>query len=166
MGAVSIPASRGRTIAIVVGSVLVAALALWVQNVVVPYSKPFWGLFDNQLDLDVYRAGAQTVLDGARSEAAKAGIMPWMVYIVHATIKTMEATNAVPTYFTGALPPAKQNGRFKAIRRACYTVSRRATDGPSLRLGIASARHSWRNPAGSTVVSPAPAPESGARRQP
>lgn len=71
MGAVSIPASRGRTIAIVVGSVLVAALALWVQNVVVPYSKPFWGLFDNQLDLDVYRAGAQTVLDGDKLYDAK-----------------------------------------------------------------------------------------------
>ncbi|MEE3851648.1 glycosyltransferase 87 family protein [Gordonia sp. LSe1-13] len=47
-----------------VGSVLIGLLALWLQDVIVPYSTPFWGLFDNQLDLDVYLSGAQTVLDG------------------------------------------------------------------------------------------------------
>lgn len=45
--------------------------ALWLQNAVVPFEKPFWGLFDNQLDLDVYRAGAQTVLDGHKLYDAK-----------------------------------------------------------------------------------------------
>ncbi len=62
---------RWRTVAVVAGAVVVAVLALWIQNVVVPYSKPFWGLFDNQLDLDVYRAGAQTVLDGDKLYDAK-----------------------------------------------------------------------------------------------
>ncbi|MFT4201846.1 glycosyltransferase 87 family protein [Gordonia sp. (in: high G+C Gram-positive bacteria)] len=56
--------TRARTVLTVVGAVLVAVVALWLQNVIVPFSKPFWGLFDNQLDLGVYRAGAQTVLDG------------------------------------------------------------------------------------------------------
>ena len=37
---------------------VLAIIALWLQDVIVPYSMPFWGLFDNQLDLDVYRAGA------------------------------------------------------------------------------------------------------------
>jgi alpha-1,2-mannosyltransferase len=46
--------------------VVLAIIALWLQDVIVPYSMPFWGLFDNQLDLDVYRAGAQTVLDGGK----------------------------------------------------------------------------------------------------
>ena len=45
---------------------MLALVALWLQDVIVPYSMPFWGLFDNQLDLDVYRAGARTVLDGQK----------------------------------------------------------------------------------------------------
>ncbi len=45
---------------------VLAIIALWLQDVIVPYSMPFWGLFDNQLDLDVYRAGARTVLDGGK----------------------------------------------------------------------------------------------------
>ena len=56
--------SRTRRVLIVVGAVVVAVLAIWIQNAIVPFAKPFWGLFDNQLDLGVYRAGAQTVLDG------------------------------------------------------------------------------------------------------
>ncbi|WP_290714228.1 glycosyltransferase 87 family protein [Gordonia sp. UBA5067] len=55
----------------VVGVVVVAAIALLIQNAIVPFAKPFWGLFDNQLDLGVYRAGAQTVLDGHRLYDAK-----------------------------------------------------------------------------------------------
>ncbi|WP_299569020.1 glycosyltransferase 87 family protein [uncultured Williamsia sp.] len=58
-----------------VAGVVVAAvlglLAIWVQHLVTAYDEPFWGLFDNQLDLDVYRAGAQTVLDGGRLYEAK-----------------------------------------------------------------------------------------------
>lgn len=54
-----------------VGVVVVAAIALLIQNAIVPFAKPFWGLFDNQLDLGVYRAGAQTVLDGHRLYDAK-----------------------------------------------------------------------------------------------
>nr|WP_174343997.1 glycosyltransferase 87 family protein [Gordonia soli] len=46
-------------------------LALWLQDVIVPYTTPFWGLFDNQLDLDVYREGARTVLDGGNLYDAK-----------------------------------------------------------------------------------------------
>ncbi|AZG47337.1 glycosyltransferase 87 family protein [Gordonia insulae] len=60
-----------RAALVAVGFVLVGILAVWLQDVVVPYTTPFWGLFDNQLDLDVYRAGAQTVLDGGRLYEAK-----------------------------------------------------------------------------------------------
>lgn len=44
--------------------VVLGGLAVWLQHVVVPFTTPFWGLFDNQLDLDVYRGGAQAVWDG------------------------------------------------------------------------------------------------------
>lgn len=43
---------------------VLAVIAVWVQNAIIPLTMPFWGLFDYQLDLDVYRAGAQAVLDG------------------------------------------------------------------------------------------------------
>jgi alpha-1,2-mannosyltransferase len=62
---------KARPALVAVGFALVGILAIWVQNVVVPYSTPFWGLFDNQLDLDVYRSGAQTVLDGGSLYDAK-----------------------------------------------------------------------------------------------
>lgn len=51
--------------------VVIGLVALALQHVVVPYTQPFWGLFDNQLDLDVYRAGAQVVLDGGSLYDAK-----------------------------------------------------------------------------------------------
>ena len=57
-------------VAVVISAVL-GLLAIWVQHLVTAYDEPFWGLFDNQLDLDVYRAGAQTVLDGGRLYDAK-----------------------------------------------------------------------------------------------
>ena len=57
-------------VAVAVPAVL-GLLAIWVQHLVTAYDEPFWGLFDNQLDLDVYRAGAQTVLDGGRLYDAK-----------------------------------------------------------------------------------------------
>lgn len=43
---------------------VLAVIAVWVQHTIIPLTMPFWGLFDYQLDLDVYRAGAQAVLDG------------------------------------------------------------------------------------------------------
>ena len=43
---------------------VLAVIAVWVQNAIIPLTMPFWGLFDYQLDLDIYRAGAQAVLDG------------------------------------------------------------------------------------------------------
>ncbi|GAA3037375.1 hypothetical protein GCM10010528_17480 [Gordonia defluvii] len=63
--------ARPQRVLMVVGVVVVAAIALLIQNAIVPFAKPFWGLFDNQLDLGVYRAGAQTVLDGHRLYDAK-----------------------------------------------------------------------------------------------
>ncbi|MED5803453.1 glycosyltransferase 87 family protein [Gordonia sp. Z-3] len=62
---------RHRPALIAVGSVLIGLLALWLQDVIVPYTTPFWGLFDNQLDLDVYLSGARTVLDGESLYDAK-----------------------------------------------------------------------------------------------
>ena len=63
--------SASRRWVVAVGFLLVAAVAVWVQDVIVPFATPFWGLFDNQLDLDVYRAGTQTVLDGGSLYDAK-----------------------------------------------------------------------------------------------
>ncbi|MFT4086421.1 MAG: glycosyltransferase 87 family protein [Gordonia sp. (in: high G+C Gram-positive bacteria)] len=60
-----------RSTSLLVGFVVLAALAVWVQNAIIPLNEPFWGLFDYQLDLDVYRAGAQTVLDGEPLYRAK-----------------------------------------------------------------------------------------------
>ncbi|MFT3716297.1 MAG: glycosyltransferase 87 family protein [Gordonia sp. (in: high G+C Gram-positive bacteria)] len=53
-----------RSTPVLVVFAVLAALAVWAQNTIVPFSQPFWGLFDYQFDLDVYRCGAQTVLDG------------------------------------------------------------------------------------------------------
>lgn len=50
----------------VVGFVAAGLLAWWLQDVIIPYAMPLWGIFDYQLDLDVYRAGAQTVRDGGQ----------------------------------------------------------------------------------------------------
>ena len=63
--------SASRRWVVAVGFLLVAAVAVWLQDVIVPFATPFWGLFDNQLDLDVYRAGTQTVLDGGSLYDAK-----------------------------------------------------------------------------------------------
>ncbi|WHU50137.1 glycosyltransferase 87 family protein [Gordonia sp. L191] len=54
-----------------VAALAIAALALWCQHLILPFSTPFWGLFDYQLDLDVYRAGALTVWDGGSLYDAK-----------------------------------------------------------------------------------------------
>lgn len=54
-----------------IGFVLAGLIACWLQNVIIGLSTPLWGLFDYQLDLDVYRAGAQTVLDGGNLYEAK-----------------------------------------------------------------------------------------------
>lgn len=53
---------RSRPWLIVFG--VLGALAVWAQHAIIPFTQPHWGLFDYQFDLDVYRAGAQAVLDG------------------------------------------------------------------------------------------------------
>lgn len=53
---------RSTPLLIVFG--VLAALAVWAQHAIIPLTQPHWGLFDYQFDLDVYRAGAQAVLDG------------------------------------------------------------------------------------------------------
>lgn len=60
-----------RSTPLLAGFAVLAALAVWAQNAIIPFSMPFWGLFDYQFDLDVYRAGAQTVLDGGDLYRAK-----------------------------------------------------------------------------------------------
>ncbi|WAC57428.1 glycosyltransferase 87 family protein [Gordonia sp. SL306] len=60
-----------RSALVAVGFVLVGLLAIWLQDVVVPLNTPFWGLFDNQLDLQVYLDGARTVLTGGHLYDAK-----------------------------------------------------------------------------------------------
>ncbi len=52
-------------------SLVVFVGAILLQNVLIRINTPFWGLFGNHLDLDVYRAGAQTVLDGGSLYDAK-----------------------------------------------------------------------------------------------
>lgn len=56
--------SRARRFAWGIGALLLGAVALWCQHMIMPFTTPFWGLFSYQLDLDVYRGGAQTVWDG------------------------------------------------------------------------------------------------------
>ncbi|GAA2057872.1 glycosyltransferase 87 family protein [Williamsia deligens] len=54
-----------------VAFVVLGLVSIWLQHLITAFDEPFWGLFDNQLDLDVYRAGAQTVLDGGNLYDAK-----------------------------------------------------------------------------------------------
>ncbi|WP_132992442.1 glycosyltransferase 87 family protein [Gordonia zhaorongruii] len=55
----------------VIGFVVAGLVAVWLQHVIIPFTTPYWGLFDSQLDLDVYRAGAQVFLDGGALYDAK-----------------------------------------------------------------------------------------------
>lgn len=55
-----------RSTSLLAAFAVLAVVAVWVQNAIIPFSKPFWGLFDYQFDLDIYRAGAQTVIDAYR----------------------------------------------------------------------------------------------------
>lgn len=60
-----------RSTPAVIGFALLGVLAVVVQHLVISLDEPFWGLFDNQLDLDVYRSGVLTVFDGGRLYEAK-----------------------------------------------------------------------------------------------
>lgn len=60
-----------RSTPAVVGFLVAGLLAIWFQHVLIPYTEPYWGLFGNFLDLDVYRAGAQVMLDGGDLYQAK-----------------------------------------------------------------------------------------------
>ena len=60
-----------RSTPVLVGFVLAGLASLWLQHLIIPYDTPYWGLFDNGLDLDVYRGGAQVVLDGGSLYDAK-----------------------------------------------------------------------------------------------
>lgn len=60
-----------RSTPVLVGFLIAGILAIWIQGVLIPYTEPYWGLFDNFLDLDVYRAGAQVMLDGGDLYDAK-----------------------------------------------------------------------------------------------
>lgn len=67
-----------RPALIVAGAVVLGLLAVYLQNLAVPLDTPYWGLFGNQLDLEVYRQGAQEVLDGNRLYEAKlVGVMDY-----------------------------------------------------------------------------------------
>jgi alpha-1,2-mannosyltransferase len=59
-------------------SVVLGALAIYLQHLAVPLDTPYWGVFGNQLDLAVYREGALAVLDGDRLYEAKlVGVMDY-----------------------------------------------------------------------------------------
>lgn len=60
-----------RSTPAVVGFLLAGLLSVWAQHSLIPFTEPYWGLFQNFLDLDVYRAGAQVVLDGGDLYQAK-----------------------------------------------------------------------------------------------
>ncbi|MFT4127486.1 MAG: glycosyltransferase 87 family protein [Gordonia sp. (in: high G+C Gram-positive bacteria)] len=67
-----------RRILASVAALIVAGLAVWIGNLLVPYTTPFWGLFDNGLDLEVYRGGAQAFWSGgALYELKYAGPMDY-----------------------------------------------------------------------------------------
>jgi alpha-1,2-mannosyltransferase len=67
-----------RPIVVVAVSLVLGAIAMYLQHLVVPFDTPYWGVFGNQLDLTVYRDGAQAVLDGHRLYEAKlVGVMDY-----------------------------------------------------------------------------------------
>lgn len=65
------PTLIARQVGLVALGLILAAGALWCQHAIMPFTTPFWGLFDYQLDLDVYREGARTVWDGGSLYDAK-----------------------------------------------------------------------------------------------
>ncbi|MEO9329088.1 glycosyltransferase 87 family protein [Gordonia aurantiaca] len=54
-----------RPVLLASGFAIVGVIALALQDVVVPWGAQFWGLMNNQIDLAVYRQGAQAVTEGA-----------------------------------------------------------------------------------------------------
>ncbi|AZZ80192.1 MULTISPECIES: glycosyltransferase 87 family protein [Gordonia] len=54
-----------RPVLLASGFAIVGVIALVLQDVVVPWGAQFWGLLNNQIDLAVYRQGAQAVTEGA-----------------------------------------------------------------------------------------------------
>src|SRR5690349_2455784 len=71
---------------VVSGAVLMAVLALLVHNHLVPFQTPFFGLTENNFDLDTYRAAVHTVWDGKGLYAAPALRGAWFVYPPFATV--------------------------------------------------------------------------------
>ncbi|MCR5980282.1 DUF2029 domain-containing protein [Gordonia jinghuaiqii] len=53
-----------RPVLVASGFAVVGAIALALQDVVVPMGAQFWGLLHNQIDLAVYQAGARSVTGG------------------------------------------------------------------------------------------------------
>ncbi len=91
-----------RPALIVTGAVVLGLLAVYLQNLVVPLDTPYWGLFGNQLDLEVYRQGAQEVLDGNRLYDAKlVGVMDYtyapasVVVFIPFALMSLEAARVV-----------------------------------------------------------------------
>lgn len=67
-----------RPAVVVLVSMVLGAIAIYLQHLAVPIDTPYWGVFGNQLDLAVYREGAQAVLDGDRLYEAKlVGVMDY-----------------------------------------------------------------------------------------
>ena len=67
-----------RPAVVVAVSLALGLLAVYLQHLAVPIDTPYWGVFGNQLDLAVYREGAQAVLDGDRLYEAKlVGVMDY-----------------------------------------------------------------------------------------
>jgi alpha-1,2-mannosyltransferase len=91
-----------RPALIVAGAVVLGLLAVYLQHLAVPLDTPYWGLFGNQLDLEVYRQGAQAVLDGDRLYEAKfVGVMDYtyapasVVVFIPFAVMTVEMARVV-----------------------------------------------------------------------
>ncbi|MBY4574493.1 glycosyltransferase [Gordonia paraffinivorans] len=54
-----------RPVLLASGFAIFGVVALALQDVVVPWGAQFWGLMNNQIDLAVYRQGAEAVTEGA-----------------------------------------------------------------------------------------------------
>ncbi|MEN3221574.1 glycosyltransferase 87 family protein [Mycolicibacterium porcinum] len=70
---------------VVSGAVLVAVLALLVHNQLVPFSTHFFGLTENNFDLDTYRAAVHASWDGRSLYQQPALRGAWFVYPPFAT---------------------------------------------------------------------------------
>ncbi|MGL6236489.1 MAG: glycosyltransferase 87 family protein [Segniliparus sp.] len=85
------PPAGGKGIAAsaVAVALLLGFLAVWAQNRLIPLDGEYWGLFENGVDLDVYRGGAKAVLESRPLYGATVMDDFWFTYPPFAAVAFM-----------------------------------------------------------------------------